>query len=298
MVDKGGHRHFMAKEIHEQPEVVGHTLSRYLDAAGPRGAICRTRACALFAKAPRLTISACGTAYLRRPGRQILVREAGAACRSKSMSPPSCAIAIRSIPKAALALFVSQSGETADTLAALRDAKAAGQTHRSRSSTCRKARSRAKPTSCCRPMPGPEIGVASTKAFTCQLAVLAALAIAAARARGTIDAAEEKRLCALAAGNAAPHGRSCSTQEAKIEALGRGDRQGARRALSRPRRALPARARRRAEAEGNLLHPRRRLCRRRDEARPDRADRRERAGHRASRRTTRCSRRPSPTCRK
>ncbi len=91
------------------------------------------------------------------------------------MSPPSCATAIRSIPKTALALFVSQSGETADTLAALRDAKAQGPDAPSRWSMSPKAPSRAKPTSCCRTYAGPEIGVASTKAFTCQLAVLASL---------------------------------------------------------------------------------------------------------------------------
>ena len=111
------------------------------------------------------------------------------------MSRRSCAIAIRSIPRAALALFISQSGETADTLAALRDAKAHGQTtiaivNVPESSIAREA-DVVLPT-----FAGPEIGVASTKAFTCQLAALAALAIAAGRARGTTRRRRRKEACA------------------------------------------------------------------------------------------------------
>ena len=107
------------------------------------------------------------------------------------MSRRNCAIAIRSIPKDGAALFVSQSGETADTLAALRDAKAKGQTtiavvNVAESSIAREA-DIVLPT-----YAGPEIGVASTKAFTCQLAALACFAIAAGEARGTSAAAKTK----------------------------------------------------------------------------------------------------------
>ncbi len=83
-----------------------------------------------------------------------------------------------------LALFISQSGETADTLAALRHAREAGQTHRRRRQRADPPPWRARRTCCCPTHAGPEIGVASTKAFTCQLAVLAAFAANLARAKG------------------------------------------------------------------------------------------------------------------
>ena len=126
-MDKGGHGHFMAKEIHEQPEVVGHTLAHYLDPAGP---MVRRQGEGLrdaLVKASRLTISACGTAYYAGMVGKYWFEKL-ARWRWNPMSRPNCAIAIRSIPKDGAALFVSQSGETADTLAALRDAKAKGQT--------------------------------------------------------------------------------------------------------------------------------------------------------------------------
>ena len=190
MVDKDGHRHFMAKEIHQQPEVIAHTLSRYLDPATetvrlPAGAFD-------FATLERLTISACGTAYY-----------AGLVSRywfeTWAHLPVEIDIAselrYRAVPyaKGGGALFVSQSGETADTLAALREARRNGQKIAAvvnvlESSIAREA-------DVMFPMAaGPEIGVASTKAFTCQLAALACVAIAAGRARGVLTDAEEKRL--------------------------------------------------------------------------------------------------------
>ena len=217
MVDKGGQRHFMAKEIHEQPEVVGHTISRYIDASGPRVNLA-PEAAALFKDAPRLTISACGTAfYAGLVGKywfEKLARlpvEADVASELRYRNPV--------YPKGGLCLYVSQSGETADTLAAMRHAKAAGQRAAAivnvpESSIAREA-DVVWPT-----YAGPEIGVASTKAFTCQLSVLASLAIAAARARGQIDAAEEQRLCRLLL-ETPRHMVSLFAQEAKIEALGR-----------------------------------------------------------------------------
>lgn len=194
LVDKGGYRHFMAKEIHEQPEVLGHTISHYIDPTGPRASEREAKAIDILAHAPRLTISACGTAYyaglvgkywfekLARIGADVDV-----ASELRYREPVYA--------KGGAALFISQSGETADTLAALRHAKAEGQTtlaivNVAESSIAREA-DHVLPT-----FAGPEIGVASTKAFTCQLSVLASLAIAAARSRGTISRAEESRFCA------------------------------------------------------------------------------------------------------
>ena len=187
LVDKGNHRHFMAKEIHEQPEVISHTLANYLDMVQAKvnfpdlgidiGAI------------NRVTISACGTAYyaglvakywIERIARVPV--EIDVASEFRYREAP--------LPKDGLALFVSQSGETADTLATLRYCKLNGQRIASivnvRTSTIARESHAVLPT-----LAGPEIGVASTKAFTCQLAVLACLAIAIGRARGTISVAQE-----------------------------------------------------------------------------------------------------------
>jgi glucosamine--fructose-6-phosphate aminotransferase (isomerizing) len=194
LVDKGGHRHFMAKEIHEQPEVISHTLTHYIDPTGPVVNLSDAKLTKALAEASRLTISACGTAYyaglvgkywLEKLAR--LPVEIDVASELRYREPI--------YPKNGMALFISQSGETADTLAALRDAKAHGQTtlavvNVAESSIAREA-DIVLPT-----FAGPEIGVASTKAFTCQLSALAAIAIAAARARGQMDAETEKKLCA------------------------------------------------------------------------------------------------------
>ena len=194
LVDKAGHSHFMAKEIHEQPEVVSHTLAHYLDPAGP---VVRRQGKGLqgtLAKASRLTISACGTAYyagmvgkywFEKLGR--LAVEIDVASELRYRNPV--------YPEGGVALFVSQSGETADTLAALRDAKAKNQktiavVNVAESSIAREA-DIVLPT-----YAGPEIGVASTKAFTCQLAALASFAIASGVARGNLSETDEKKLCA------------------------------------------------------------------------------------------------------
>jgi glucosamine--fructose-6-phosphate aminotransferase (isomerizing) len=193
IVDKGGKRHFMAKEIAEQPEVIGHTLAHYVDPVGPNVSLHEAGLAAALASAPRLLISACGTSYYAAlVGKywfeQIarLSVEVDVASELRYRDPVYA--------DGGAALFISQSGETADTLAALRHAKAHGQTtlamvNVAESSIAREAQI-VVPT-----FAGPEIGVASTKAFTCQLAALAALAIAAGRARGVLSAEEEKRLC-------------------------------------------------------------------------------------------------------
>jgi glutamine---fructose-6-phosphate transaminase (isomerizing) len=191
LLDKGNHRHFMAKEIYEQPEVVGHTLAHYLDMVAERVEL----PMALpfdFRALTRVSIAACGTAYyagmvakywFERFAR--LPVDVDIASEFRYRDAP--------LERGALAIFVSQSGETADTLASLREAKARGQHVLSvvnvPTSTIARESDIVMPT-----LAGPEIGVASTKAFTCQLAALACLAIAAGRARGVLSEDDEKRL--------------------------------------------------------------------------------------------------------
>jgi len=194
LVDKAGHRHFMAKEIHEQPEVIAHTLAHYLDPAGPTVALDNAKLEKVLATCSRLTISACGTAYyaglVGKYWFEKLARlpvEIDVASELRYRNPV--------YPKDGAALFISQSGETADTLAALRDAKANRQTTFALVNVVES--SIAREADIVLPIfAGPEIGVASTKAFTCQLAGLAALALAAGRSRGHLEPEEEKRLCA------------------------------------------------------------------------------------------------------
>lgn len=190
LVEKGNYHHFMAKEIHEQPEVVGHTLTKYLDMAA--GTVRLPFEAPFDWKAlSRLSISACGTAYYAgltaKYWFEKLARlpvEIDVASEFRYREAP--------LPKDGLALFVSQSGETADTLACLRYARQEGQHVLSvvnvPTSTIARESDAVAPT-----LAGPEIGVASTKAFTCQLTALASLALAAARARGTLLEAEEAR---------------------------------------------------------------------------------------------------------
>jgi glucosamine--fructose-6-phosphate aminotransferase (isomerizing) len=191
LVDKGNHKHFMAKEIHEQPEVVGHTLAHYIDMT--------TEKVALPGKLPfdwkklkRLSLSACGTAFYAGLVAKYwferfakLPVEIDIASEFRYREAP--------LEKGDLAIFISQSGETADTLATLRYAKQHKQHVLSvvnvPTSTIARESDVVMPT-----LAGPEIGVASTKAFTCQLAVLACLAIAAGRARGELSAADEQKL--------------------------------------------------------------------------------------------------------
>ncbi|MET0568976.1 MAG: glutamine--fructose-6-phosphate transaminase (isomerizing) [Hyphomicrobiaceae bacterium] len=190
LVDKGNHKHFMLKEIHEQPEVISHTLTNYIDMAA--GRVNFPDLGIDLASISRVTISACGTAYFAGlVGKYWLERfarvpvEIDVASELRYREAP--------LPKGGLAVFVSQSGETADTLATLRYCKANGQRIASivnvRTSTIARESDAMLPT-----LAGPEIGVASTKAFTCQLSTLACLALAVARARGVMDAEKERDL--------------------------------------------------------------------------------------------------------
>jgi glucosamine--fructose-6-phosphate aminotransferase (isomerizing) len=191
LVDKANYRHFMAKEIHEQPEVVGHTLARYVDMATERVALPVTLPFD-FKNIQRISIVACGTAsyagYVAKYWFERLSRmpvEIDVASEFRYREAP--------LRKGDLAIFISQSGETADTLAALRYAKAQGVHTLSvinvPSSTIARESETVLPT-----LAGPEIGVASTKAFTCQLMVLAAVAVAAGKARGELSDADEAKL--------------------------------------------------------------------------------------------------------
>ncbi len=191
LVDKGNHRHFMAKEIHEQPEVVGHTLAHYVDMTNERIALPHALPFD-FRTLQRITISACGTAYYAGLiGKYWFERFARLPVEIDIASE----LRYREAPfqPGNLALFVSQSGETADTLACLRYAKEQGQHVLSvvnvPTSTIARESDVVMPT-----LAGPEVGVASTKAFTCQLTVLACLAIAAGRARGVLSAEDEHKL--------------------------------------------------------------------------------------------------------
>jgi glutamine---fructose-6-phosphate transaminase (isomerizing) len=187
LVGKGDFRHFMLKEIYDQPEALADTV-RSLVNPGARRVVLP----ALPVDWARLTLSACGTAFyaglVAKYWFEQLARlpvEADIASEFRYRAAP--------LPRGGAALFVSQSGETLDTMAALAYARAQGQTILSvvnvPESSIARASDAVLPTHA-----GPEIGVASTKAFTTQLMVLAALAVAAARARGTIDAATEARL--------------------------------------------------------------------------------------------------------
>ena len=190
LIGKGNYRHFMQKEIFEQPAVIGDTLNALINPA--------TRTVHLpelpfaLGELERVTLIACGTAYhacivakywLERIAR--IAVEIDIASEFRYRAP--------AMPQGGAAIFVSQSGETADTLAALRYAKAQeqkiiGVVNQPESSIAREA-DVVLPT-----LAGPEIGVASTKAFTTQLAVLASMTVALARARGAIDHAREAEL--------------------------------------------------------------------------------------------------------
>ena len=189
-VGKGNYRHFMEKELHEHPAVIGDTLRQMVNPA--------TRAVVLpalpfdFATIPRVTIAACGGAFFAGlAGRYWfeeiarLPADADVASEFRYRNPP--------MPPGGLGLLVSQSGETADTMAALHYMRAQGQRVLSIVNVAESTMARSS-DAILQTVAGPEIAVASTKAFTAQLCVLACLAIAAGRARGAIDAAEEVRL--------------------------------------------------------------------------------------------------------
>ncbi len=272
-IEKAGYKHFMAKEIAEQPVVIADALKHYTDEAGlrlPEGVD--------FTGVDRITLVACGTAsYACHVAKYWFEQIAGLPAeidvasefryREPPMSPTSWA------------LFVSQSGETADTLAALRYtrdkvAKVVSVVNVPTSSIARES-DLALPI-----MAGVEVGVASTKAFTCQLTVLALLALKAGLGPGPPDTC-------TSAGSPDHPARPARPDEPRADAFHHHRRhrrrsgQGAGYSVPRARRDVSDGPGRRAEAQGNQLHPRRRLCVGRIETRPHRPDRRRRSGDRA-----------------
>ena len=189
-VEKGNYRHFMQKEIFEQPTVVAQTLGSYLRRSD--NAVALPQFDFDLSKIKRITIVACGTSFYAGMVAKYWFEQFArvpvdidVASEFRYREPV--------LEEGGLALFISQSGETADTLAALRHCKENGQTigvivNVPTSSMAREA-NLLLPTHA-----GPEIGVASTKAFTCQLAVLAALAAHMAVKKGLMSRAEEQEV--------------------------------------------------------------------------------------------------------
>ena len=192
MIGKGEHRHFMLKEIYEQPQVIGDTLNAFVQAT--TGRITLPDLPFDIAKIPRVTVVACGTAFyagmvakywLEQVARVPVELDIASEFRYREAP----------MPEGGLALFISQSGETLDTLEALRYAKRQGQHILSVINVAESTISR-ESHAVLGTLAGPEIGVASTKAFTTQLTVLACFALAMARARGAITAEQEAAISA------------------------------------------------------------------------------------------------------
>jgi glucosamine--fructose-6-phosphate aminotransferase (isomerizing) len=189
LMEKGNYRHFMEKEIHDQPEGCQRTIAAYVDAINARTNMPEALG---LAKLERIQIVACGTSYIAGVIGKYLIEQL-------ADLPVDVEIASEfryrqpALRPGSLVIAMSQSGETADTLAALRYCQAKGMRSavvvNATESTMAREVDVVLPIHC-----GPEIGVASTKAFTAQVSVMIALAVAAAKARGTIDDAEEQRL--------------------------------------------------------------------------------------------------------
>ena len=189
-IGKGGYRHFMLKEIYEQPQVIGDTLQGFVNPAAR--SITLPELSFDAAGISRLAIIACGTSFyaglVAKYWFETIARlpvDADIASEFRYRQPV--------LPADGMALFISQSGETADTMAALRHAKARGQKILSIVNVPESSIARAS-DGVLKTYAGPEVGVASTKSFTTQLTVLACLAIALARRRGAIDQATEAGL--------------------------------------------------------------------------------------------------------
>ena len=188
-VGRDGYRHFMEKELHEHPSVIGQTLRRHI---GNSRTVVVPDLPFDLAEIPRVTFSACGSAfYAAQVGRYWMEGEARVPCDADVASefryrdPP--------MARGGLGVLVSQSGETADTLAALRHLRREGQHVLTVVNVPESTMARDSDV-VLETVAGPEIGVASTKAFTAQLSVLACLAIATGRARGTLSAEREAEL--------------------------------------------------------------------------------------------------------
>ncbi len=190
LVDKGNHRHFMAKEIYEQPEVISHTFGHYLDLDSETVSLPELPFDAK--EVQHISITACGTALYAGAVAEYWLERFGRVPVSTDIASE---FRYRETPLApgGVTIVISQSGETADTLASLRYAKECGQkvvaVVNVPTSTIAREADVVLPI-----LAGPEIGVASTKAFTCQLATLACLSVAFGRAKGVLSAEDEHKL--------------------------------------------------------------------------------------------------------
>jgi len=189
-IGKGNFRHFMEKELHEHPVVIGDVLHRMLDGGTPQLPALPFD----LAAVKRITMSACGSAFYAGLTAKFWLEnlarvpvEADVASEFRYRAPP--------LEAGGLGLLVSQSGETADTLAALRYMKAGGQSILSVLNVPESSMAR-ESDAILETIAGPEIGVASTKAFTAQLTVLAVFSLALAQAKGVLSQAEVERLAA------------------------------------------------------------------------------------------------------
>ena len=272
----GPYRHYMQKEIFEQPRAIGDTLDG-INGITPE--LFGDGAYRAFKDVDQVLILACGTSYYAGSVASYWLE-------SIARIPTSIEVASEyryrdSVPNPrTLVVTISQSGETADTLSALKHARTLGMTH---TLTICNVQTSAMVRECKFNLitrAGAEIGVASTKAFTTQLVGLFLLTLALAQVRGHLDDAHRGR---PPQGPAPPARRGAGRARARAadHGLERGVRHQGKRPLPRPRPALPDRPRRRAQAQGDQLHPRRGLPRRRTQARPARAgDRRNAGGHR------------------
>ena len=279
MAEKGGFKHFMLKEIYEQPRAVRDTtLGRVSLDTGHIFLDEMQISEAEFRAAKKINIVACGTSWHAGQAGKFMIESLARVpvevdyasewrYRDPIVSPDT------------ITLVISQSGETADTIAAQREAKAKG-SHTLAICNVVGSMITREAAGTIYTHAGPEIGVASTKAFTCQLTALYLFALYLAQVRGAMTAeqirtaAQELTLIPGKLENILTHDENLRRPGQTIPA-----RPGL--SIPRPRHSLSHRPRRRAEAEGNLLHPRRGISRRRDEARSQRPDRRKSSrGHR------------------
>ena len=290
----GPYRHYMQKEIFEQPRAIADTLE---GVGGISPELFGDGAATVFNGVDQVLILACGTSYYAG------IDGASTGSRRSPAIPTNVEIASEyryrdSVPNPrTLVVTISQSGETADTLAALKHARALGMEHTL--TICNVATS-AMVRECKLAFitrAGVEIGVASTKAFTTQLVGLFLLTLALAQVRGRLSRGEEAaHLKALRHLPVAV--QAVLALEPQIIAWAEQFAPQGARAVPRPRPALPDRARRRAEAQGDQLHPRRGLPGRRAQARPAGAGRPDDAGGHGRAERRRCSKSSRATCRK
>ena len=253
-----------------------------------------------FAALNQVSILACGTSWHAGLVGKFMIEALARRAGRGRLRRPSTDTAIRLLAPGTLALVITQSGETADTLAALREAKRKARPALAICNVVGSMATRESDGNVLTRTRGPEIGVASTKAFTSQLVALYLLALHLAQTRGSChppSGGRTSRRCCTC-----PRYLEQALKEAPvIEEMAGPVLHPLRLPVPRPRPELPDRPRGRVEAEGDLVHPRRGLSGRRDEARPHRSHRREDAGRGAgaarrvsSRRCSATSRRPRP----